>query len=96
MQQRRTDVRHANRKPKPPTNKVAPPKPYVFNHEVGIDVLEMKYAAGTVFDILNVVDYGTTFQQAFIVREATTNGTPSSSACLDAFVKGWVRPVGWP
>ena len=42
------------------------------------------------------MDYGTTFEQAFIVREADTNGVPSSSNCLDAFVKGWVRPFGWP
>ena len=83
-------------KPKPRSNKTSTPKPYVFNHEVGVDVLEIKDAAGTFFDILNVVDYGTTFQQAFIVREATTNGLPSSASCLAAFVKGWVRPFGWP
>jgi hypothetical protein len=83
-------------KPKPPTSKVATPKPYVFNHEVGVDVLEVQDAAGTVYDILNCVDYGTTFQQAFIVREAETNGVPSSSNCLQAFVKGWVQPFGWP
>jgi hypothetical protein len=83
---------------KPParSTKVSRPKPYVFNHEIGIDVLEIKDAAGTFYDILNVVDYGTTFEQAFIVREAETNGVPSSSSCLDAFVKGWVRPFGWP
>jgi len=83
-------------KPKPRTSKVAPPKPYVFNHEVGIDVLDVKDAAGTFFDILNCVDYGTTFEQAFIVRAVGVHGTPSSSACLDVFVKGWVRPFGWP
>jgi hypothetical protein len=58
--------------------------------------LETKDAAGMCFDIWNCVDYGTTFEQAFIVREADTNGVPSSSNCLDAFVKGWVRPFGWP
>ena len=67
-------------KPKPRRNKVAPPKPLVCNHEVGIDVLEMKDAAPKTYEILNVIDYGTTFEQAFIVLEAKTNGTPSSSA----------------
>jgi hypothetical protein len=82
----RCDVCEATRKPSR-TNKVARPKPYIFNHEVGVDVLEIKDAAGTFYDILNVVDYGTTFEQAFIVREADTNGVPSSASCLDAFVK---------
>ena len=58
--------------------------------------MEIKDAAGTFYDILNVVDYGTTFEQAFIVRVADTNGVPSSSSCLEAFAKGWVRPFGWP
>ena len=91
----RCDVCEAT-KPPARTNKVARPKPYVFNHEVGVDVLEVKDIEGTFFDILNVVDYGTTFEQAFIVREAETNGVPSSSSRLDAFVKAWVRPFGWP
>ena len=83
---------------KPParTNKTALPKPYTFNHELGVDVLEIKDASGTFFDILNVVDYGTTFEQAFIVREAETNGVPSSASCLEAFEQGWVKPFGWP
>ena len=72
------------------------PKPYEFNNEVGPDVLDIKDAAGTFFDILNSVDYGTTFEQPFIVREAEVHGTPSSAKCLEAFVKGWVRPFGWP
>ena len=83
-------------KPIPQTHKVAPPKPYTFNAEIGVDVLEVTDSAGTHYDILNCVCYGTTFQQAWIVREARTNGVPSSASCLDAFVKGWVRPYGWP
>lgn len=91
----RCDVCEAT-KPPPRSSKVARPKPYTFNHEVGIDVLEVKDNAGTFFDLFNVVDYGTTFEQASIVRAADIKGTPSSSSCLDAFVKGWVRPFGWP
>ena len=59
-------------------------------------MLEVKDSAGKIFDILNIVDYGTTFEQAFIVRESEVNGVPSSSKCLEAFVNGWVRPFGWP
>ena len=73
-------------KPKPPTHKVSMPKPYEFNAEIGMDVMEVKDAAGTYFDILNCVDYGTTFEQAFIVREAETNSIPSSAECLGDFV----------
>ena len=81
-------------KPKPQTHKVSEPKPYIFNHEVGIDVIEVKDAAGTRYDILNMVDYGTTSEQAYIVRSAQTNGVPSSSSCLQAFVRGWVKSYG--
>ena len=56
----------------------------MFNHEVGIDVLEVKDAAGRYFDILNAAG-----------GHRETNGVPSSSICLDAFVKGWVRSFGW-
>jgi hypothetical protein len=83
-------------KPPTPLKKVAPPKPYVFNHEVGVDVVEVKDAAGTFYDILNIVDYGTTMQQAGIVRVGDNNGVPSSANCLDFFHRGWLRPYGWP
>ena len=83
-------------KPKPSTHKVSLPKPYEFNAEIGVDVVEVKDAKGKFYDILNCVDYGTTFEQAFIVREAETNGTPSSASCLREFVNGWVKPFGWP
>ena len=36
-------------KPPAPLKKVSPPKPYTFNHEVGVDVLEIKDAAGTFY-----------------------------------------------
>ena len=83
-------------KPPAPLKKVSPPKPYTFNHEVGVDVFEIKDAAGTFYDILNIVDYGTTLQQAGIVRVGDNNGVPSSSSCLEYFHKGWVRCYGWP
>ena len=72
------------------------PNDFEFNVEIGVDVLEFKDAAGRYYDVFNAVDYGTTLQHAFIVREGDHNGVPRSAACLDAFVKGWVRPRGWP
>ena len=54
-------------------------------------MLEIKDAVGSIYDLLNVVDYGITFEQYFIVHKGTTNGTPSSSAWLGAFGKGWSR-----
>ena len=83
-------------KPKPQTHKVGRPKPYTFNHEVGIDVFEVTDATGTRFEIRNAVDMCTTYDQAWIVRHGTTIGPPSSAAFLKAFMTGWVRWAGWP
>ena len=68
-----------------PHSKGGTTKPYVFNHDVGVDVLEVKDAAGTFFDILNCVDYGTTFEHAF--RRAFSVGPsclPAIAACTTA------------
>jgi hypothetical protein len=73
-----------------------PPKPYEFNHDIGVDVIDTKDAAGTHYSILNCVDNGTTLQQGYIVRASEVHGVPSSNNCLKAFVKGWVRWAGWP
>ena len=45
---------------------------------------------------LNAVCMGTTYGQAWIVRESEVHGSPSSHACLRAFVHGWTRWAGWP
>ena len=75
-----------------PHNKVGLPrleqKP---NDDVGLDVIEIRDISGTRYCILNVVDMASCFQQAYIVRESDTHGTPSSQSCLEAFVNGWVR-----
>ena len=46
----------------PQTKRTAPPKPYVFNHEVGVDVLDLHDADGNSHLFLNIVDQGTNFQ----------------------------------
>ena len=40
--------------------------------------------------------WGKTYDQAWIVRESESLGSPSSHACLRAFVHGWTRWAGWP
>ena len=48
------------------------------------------------FSILNAVCMGPTYVQAWIVRESDTLSSPSSHACLRAFVRGWTSWAGWP
>ena len=48
------------------------------------------------FSIVNADCMGTTYDQAWIVRESESLGSPSSRACLRAFVHGWTRCAGWP
>ena len=48
------------------------------------------------FPHLNAVCIGTTYEQVWIVRESESLGSPSSHACLRAFVHGWTRWAGWP
>ena len=83
-------------KPRPQTHKVSPYRPYTFNHEVGLDLFDVVDSIGIRFSILNAVCTGTTYDQAWIVRESETLGSPSSHACLRAFVHGWTRWAGWP
>ena len=83
-----------NTKPRPQTQKVSPPRPYTFNHEVGIDVFEIVDSDGMRFSILNAVCMGTTYDQAWIVRESESLGSPSSHACSRAFVHRWTCWAG--
>jgi hypothetical protein len=46
--------------------------------------------------IFNAVDAGTTFDQAWIVRQGVTHGQPSSAECFKAFVNSWTGWAGWP
>ena len=89
-------LRLESTKPRRQTHKVSPPRPYTFNHEVGVDVFEIVDSVGMRFSILNAVCMGTTYDQAWIVRESENPGSPSSHACLQAFVDGWTRWAGWP
>ncbi len=81
-------------KQKPQSAKVALPKDYVFNREIGVDVLEIKDSSGHRYSCLNVIDMGTTFQQVIVVVDG--GGMPTSQQCVDAFVDRWVSWAGWP
>ena len=85
-----------NAKPIPQTHKVFPPRPYTFNHEVGVDVFEMVDSIFMRFSIMNAVCIGTTYDQAWIVRESESLGSPSSHARLRPFVHGWTHWASWP
>ena len=58
-------------------------------------MFEVVDSVGMRFSMLNAVCMGTTYDQAWIVRESETLGSPSSHACLRAFVHSWTRWVGW-
>ena len=47
--------------PKAQTSKVGPPRPYEFNHTVGVDVFDLHDYDGMTFLFLNIVDMGTNF-----------------------------------
>ncbi len=81
---------------KPQTHKVSRPHRDYIGHAVGIAVFEIHDVTGKHHSILNAIDMGTTFDQAWIVRVADTHGSPSSMSCLKAFDNGWVRWAGWP
>ena len=74
----------------------SPPRPSMFNHEVGVDVFEVVDSVGMRFSILNAVCMGTTYDQSWNVRESETLGSPLSHGCLRAFVHGRTRWAGWP
>lgn len=76
------------------TSKSSGPKPYIFDHEVGVDVLELHDYHGQCHMFLNFVDQGTNFQIVWYLREGW--GQPSSSECLKAFQQAWTSWAGWP
>jgi hypothetical protein len=84
----------AEHKPQAQTQKVAMPKDFVFGRNVGVDVLEIRDSAGQPYLCLNIVDFGTTFQQLYLLHAGLAK--PSSRECLDGFVATWVNWAGWP
>ena len=76
------------------TSKVALPPPCVFNFCLGMDVSYLHDSAGVVYQLLNIVDLGTTFQMEIVVGEGT--GVPRSAHLLDTVMARWVSWAGYP
>eukprot|EP00959_Pyramimonas_sp_CCMP1952_P182295 3811754-Pyramimonas_sp.AAC.1 len=74
-------------KPLAQTHKVALPKKFCFNHEIGIDCLEVKDNSGERYTFLNIVCQGTSFQRVIFVKQG--GGAQSSRACLTALQQRW-------
>ncbi len=73
---------------------VKTPSAYTFGEEVGLDIFEIKDAAGDRCQVLHCVCSGTTFQVASALGRST--GVPSSRLCLDTFLKMWTTWAGIP
>eukprot|EP00959_Pyramimonas_sp_CCMP1952_P097528 2038712-Pyramimonas_sp.AAC.1 len=69
------------------THKVALPKKVCFNHEIGIDCVEVKDNSGERYTFLNIVCQSATLQRVTFVKNG--GGTPSSRACLAALQQHW-------
>ena len=82
-----------NTKPRPQTHKVSPPRLCTFNHEVGVDVFEIVDSVGTRVSILNAVCMGTTYDQAWIVRESESLGS-SVVTCMSTSIRAWLDALG--
>ena len=67
---------------------------YTFGEEVGLDIFEIKDAAGDRYQVLHCVCSGTTFQVASALGRSA--GVPSSRLCLDTFLKMWTTWAGIP
>ena len=59
-------------------------------------MFEIVDSVGKRSSILKAVCMGTTYDQAWIVTESESLGSPLSQACLRAFVHGWTRWAGCP
>ena len=81
-----------NTKPRPQTHKVSSPRPYTFNHEVGVDVFEIVDSVGMRFAILNAVCMETTYDQAWIVRVRELRF--SGVTCVFTSFRTWLDVLG--
>ena len=82
----------ANKRPKS-RRPSAVPKTYRFNHVVGIDLLEAKDPDGIRCFHLNVLCWGTSFQQVKIV---CGDNTKTAENVWNTFLDTWVRVFGLP
>ena len=69
--------------PEPQTQKVAFPRSLSFNDPVGVDIFEVKDANGERYSEFSMVDQGTCFHQAAVVKVGGSQAT--SRECLKVF-----------
>ena len=79
---------------KKPTHKVTMPTEFRFGHTLGIDLLEIRDAQGDKYQVLNMVDIGTTFQLVAVVKKGA--GQRSSAECLRILTERWFSWAGLP
>ena len=65
-----------------------------LNHTIGADSLEIKDSEGKRYTVLNIVDLGTNFQQAIILKAG--GGNPTAQVCLTALQDHWFNWAGLP
>ena len=80
--------------PKPQTQKVTLPRSLSFNDAVGVDIFEVKDANGERYSVFSMVDQGTCFHQATVVKVGGSQAT--SRECLKAFQSSWMSWAGPP
>jgi hypothetical protein len=76
------------------STKVGPPKPYVFNKEVGVDVFDLHDVDSKCHLFLNIVCMGTNFQIVSYLFPGP--GQPKSELCMKVFMMSWTSWAGWP
>ena len=80
--------------PKPQTQKVTLPRSLSFNDSVGVDIFEVKDANGERYSVFSMVDQGTCFHQATMIKVGGSQAT--SRECLKAFQNTWMNWAGPP
>ena len=77
-----------------PTHPVAPPRPYMFNHTVVIDVFTLHDAEDMAYRFVSAACCGTKFH--LVALASTGPGIPGSAKCHRKFVQMWTSWAGWP
>ena len=80
--------------PNPQTQKVTLPRSLSFNDSVGVDIFEVKDANGERYSVFSMVDQGTCFHQATVIKVGGSQAT--SKECLKAFQSTWMSWAGPP
>ena len=73
---------------------MAAPGPYIFNHEVYVDIFEIYDSNAVRYSFLSVVDRGTCYHAISLVRVGGSQ--PKSSKCWQKFMEMWVSWAGFP